>query len=109
MASGHPSSTKIATSIAFLPTVLRNGDLQSTAALSAFSYLRISEESKIFLPITPKSRISEPTLPEEMYDQWHKGGYMNNPWSAPGSAKLYGGSCGANGGNPNGCGMGMLM
>ena len=77
--------------------------------LSAFSYLRKSEESKIFLPITPKSRISEPTLPEEMYDQWHKGGYMNNPWSAPGSAKLYGGSCGANGGNPNGCGMGMLM
>ena len=83
-----------------------HGILAATEQLSAFSYFRKSEELKLFLPITPKSRLSEPTLPAEMYDQWHKGGYMNNPWSAPGSAKLYGGSCGANGGNPNGCGMG---
>ena len=26
-----------------------------------------------------------------------------NPWSQPGTAPVYGGGCGANGGNPNGC------
>ena len=43
----------------------------------------------------------EPTLPLEMYDKWHYESIknsVNNPWSAPGSAKVFG-SCGANGGN----------
>ena len=44
----------------------------------------------------------------DMYDKWHlqsKPECGNNPWSAPGTAKIYG-SCGTNGGNPNGCGQG---
>jgi len=48
----------------------------------------------------------EPTLPLEMYDKWHYESIKNsvkNPWSAPGSAKVFG-SCGANGGNAEGCG-----
>ena len=50
----------------------------------------------------------EPTITSDMYDKWHlqsKPECVNNPWSAPGTAKIYG-SCGTNGGNPNGCGQG---
>ena len=50
----------------------------------------------------------EPTITLDMYDKWHlqsKPECVNNPWSSPGTAKIYG-SCGTNGGNPNGCGQG---
>ena len=52
-----------------------------------------------------------PTISEKLYDQWllkmrpHWKVFEKHPWSAPGSAKIFG-SCGVNGGNPNGCGQG---
>ena len=55
----------------------------------------------------------EPTLPEEMFDDWlpewrrktweGQAKYALNPWNAPGSAEVFGNGCGVNGGNPNGC------
>ena len=52
----------------------------------------------------------EPTLPDEMYDNWltRNKKREKNPWAAPGTAPLYGEGCGLNGGNPDGCGMGMF-
>ena len=45
-----------------------------------------------------------PTLePEDMYDNWTKGKKKTGPFSAPGSAPIFGEGCGVNGGNPNGC------
>ena len=54
----------------------------------------------------------ESTLPEEMYDKWFIEGQISleasltSPWSAPGTAPTFGEGCGANGGNPHGCGFG---
>jgi len=55
----------------------------------------------------------EPTLPEEMFDEWlpewrrvtwfGSGEFELNPWNAPGSAPIFGNGCGVNGGNPDGC------
>jgi len=51
----------------------------------------------------------EPQLPVNMYDEggyssgWGKKNSERSPWSAPGSAKVFGQGCGAHGGNPNGC------
>ena len=50
----------------------------------------------------------QPTLPEEMYDQWMHRRNRKNPWEAPGTAPVFGDGCGVNGGNPNGCGRGMF-
>jgi len=53
---------------------------------------------------TPK-----PLIPVNMYDEgaygtsWGKKNSELSPWSAPGSAKVFGEGCGAHGGNPNGC------
>jgi len=47
----------------------------------------------------------EPTLPDDMWDEFTP--HPNNPqkpWYAPGTAPTWGEGCGANGGNPNGCG-----
>ena len=41
--------------------------------------------------------------PEDMYDKWSKGKKLKGPFSAPGSAPIFGEGCGVNGGNPNGC------
>ena len=44
-----------------------------------------------------------------MYDEggyssgWGRKNSERSPWSAPGSAKVFGQGCGAHGGNPNGC------
>ena len=49
----------------------------------------------------------EPTLPDDMWDEFTP--HPNNPqkpWYAPGTAPTWGEGCGANGGNPNGCGTG---
>ena len=50
----------------------------------------------------------EATLPDEMYDEWsHPDDYpriLSNPWASPGTAPIWGEGCGANGGNPLGCG-----
>ena len=51
----------------------------------------------------------EPTLPEEMYDQWMHRRNRKNPWEAPGTAPVFGDGCGVNGGNPNGCGRGTYI
>ena len=48
----------------------------------------------------------EPSLSDDMYDQWSSKISRKNPWGAPGSAPVYGEGCGVNGGNPNGCGKG---
>jgi len=48
----------------------------------------------------------EPSLSDDMYDQWSSKFSRKNPWGAPGSAPVYGEGCGVNGGNPNGCGKG---
>ena len=51
----------------------------------------------------------EPQLPVNMYDEggyssgWGRKNSERSPWSAPGSAKVFGQGCGAHGGNPNGC------
>ena len=51
----------------------------------------------------------DPTLPEEMFDEWlperrrKTPGKGFNPWNAPGSATVFGNGCGVNGGNPDGC------
>ena len=53
---------------------------------------------------TPK-----PLIPVNMYDEgaystsWGKRNSELSPWSAPGSARVFGEGCGAHGGNPNGC------
>ena len=51
----------------------------------------------------------EPTIPDDMYDansaaaiEYKK--RQKHPWSSPGTAPTFGEGCGANGGNPNGCG-----
>ena len=47
-----------------------------------------------------------------MYDKWFIEGQISleasltSPWSAPGTAPTFGEGCGANGGNPYGCGFG---
>ena len=48
----------------------------------------------------------EPSLSDDMYDQWSSKFSRKNPWGAPGSAPVYGEGCGVNGGNPNGWGKG---
>ena len=55
-----------------------------------------------FIPATGLS------MSEDMYDpypQWTvvEGDKRYNPWAQPGTAPVYGGGCGANGGNPTGC------
>jgi len=49
----------------------------------------------------------EATISRDMFDQWTLEKFekrsLTNPWSAPGSAPIYG-SCGTDGGNPYGCG-----
>merc|ERR1719336_1627103 len=56
----------------------------------------------------------KPTIPERLFDKWileklreRKGPDADNyhPWTAPGTAKIFD-SCGVNGGNPKGCGLG---
>jgi len=42
-----------------------------------------------------------PTLNPNLYDRKKRKQF--NPWMSPGSAPIYGGGCGANGGNPYGC------
>ena len=49
----------------------------------------------------------DPTLPEDMYDEFSRH-TDHGPWSAPGTAPTWGEGCGANGGNPNGCGAGIM-
>ena len=50
----------------------------------------------------------EATLPDEMYDEWsHPDDHphiLTKPWASPGTAPTWGEGCGANGGNPLGCG-----
>ena len=58
---------------------------------------------------TNYTKVITPTLPEEMYDQFHVNKNRKfNPWGSPGSAPIYGEGCGVNGGNPNGCQAGGL-
>ena len=50
----------------------------------------------------------EPTLPREMFRSSGRKGYKwlleaRHPWAAPGTAEIFGGGCGVNGGNPHGC------
>ena len=50
----------------------------------------------------------EATLPDEMYDEWSHPDdnprILSNPWASPGTAPIWDKGCGANGGNPLGCG-----
>ena len=58
---------------------------------------------------TNYTKVSTPTLPDEMYDEFHfRPKKKFNPWGSPGSAAIFGEGCGVNGGNPHGCQAGKL-
>ena len=78
----------------------------STAPPRVLFYLIKGKKTDWF---TNYTKISTPTLPDELYDEFHfRPKKKFNPWGSPGSAPIFGEGCGVNGGNPHGCQAGNL-
>ena len=74
--------------------------------LEFYSYLIKGKKTDWF---TNYTKISTPTLPDELYDEFNfRPKKKFNPWGSPGSAPIFGEGCGVNGGNPHGCQAGKL-
>ena len=56
----------------------------------------IPEDQESTLPKTMSANSNGPNGYDYLMEKRH-------PWAAPGTADIYGGGCGVNGGNPNGC------